>query len=104
MRKIVDDAEDLLKLSDDELHEHLLDPTYENKANLRELVRRSLALAKRYKENAEQFKMLIEREKVNQRLKKRRKTIPCTACAGSGFYDSDDNPPCGACNGTGVEE
>jgi DnaJ-class molecular chaperone len=25
----------------------------------------------------------------------------CAACGGSGFYDSDENPPCDACNGTG---
>lgn len=27
----------------------------------------------------------------------------CTACNGSGYYDSDDSPKCGACNGTGIE-
>lgn len=27
----------------------------------------------------------------------------CTACAGSGIYDNDGSPPCGACDGTGVE-
>ena len=25
----------------------------------------------------------------------------CLSCNGSGYYDSDDNPPCGACDGTG---
>lgn len=27
----------------------------------------------------------------------------CSACSGSGWYDNDDNPPCGACDGTGRE-
>lgn len=27
----------------------------------------------------------------------------CTACAGSGYYDSFGSPPCGACDGTGKE-
>lgn len=31
------------------------------------------------------------------------KQRPCTACAGSGYYDSDGSPPCGACDGTGKE-
>lgn len=28
---------------------------------------------------------------------------PCTACYGSGHYDVNGSPPCGACNGTGKE-
>lgn len=28
---------------------------------------------------------------------------PCIACAGSGRYDSDGSPPCGSCDGTGIE-
>ncbi len=27
----------------------------------------------------------------------------CTACAGSGYYDHNGSPPCGACDGTGKE-
>lgn len=27
----------------------------------------------------------------------------CTACNGSGYYDHDDSPECGACDGTGKE-
>lgn len=32
-----------------------------------------------------------------------RKLIPCTACSGSGFYDSHGSPKCGSCEGTGKE-
>lgn len=31
------------------------------------------------------------------------KLRPCTACNGSGHYDSWGAPPCGACEGTGKE-
>lgn len=31
------------------------------------------------------------------------KQRPCTACAGSGYYDNDGSPSCGACDGTGKE-
>lgn len=41
---------------------------------------------KHYKDNVEGWKM--------------RK---CIACAGSGRYDHNGSPPCGACNGTGKE-
>ena len=27
----------------------------------------------------------------------------CSACAGSGHYDSNGSPNCGACGGTGLE-
>lgn len=27
----------------------------------------------------------------------------CTACNGSGYYDSDDSPECAGCDGTGKE-
>ena len=30
-------------------------------------------------------------------------THPCAACAGSGRYDNNGSPKCGACNGTGKE-
>lgn len=28
----------------------------------------------------------------------------CTACNGSGYYDHNGSPKCGACNGTGKEK
>ena len=31
------------------------------------------------------------------------KQAACSACNGSGYYDSDGSPPCGACEGTGKE-
>jgi len=31
------------------------------------------------------------------------KLIDCTACSGSGYYDSNGSPPCSACDGTGKE-
>ena len=30
-----------------------------------------------------------------------RKKQKCSACSGSGYYDHNGSPPCGACNGTG---
>jgi len=27
----------------------------------------------------------------------------CTACSGSGYYDSNGSPSCGSCNGSGKE-
>jgi len=32
------------------------------------------------------------------------KKVRCTACNGSGIYDHNGSPPCGACNGTGKDE
>jgi DnaJ-class molecular chaperone len=29
------------------------------------------------------------------------KMVTCGACAGSGYYDHNGSPPCGACNGGG---
>lgn len=49
---ILNDVAELIELSDDELTEALLDEKY-NKALLRELVRRSLKLAKLYREKYE---------------------------------------------------
>lgn len=46
--KIIDSVLKLIELSDDEIDELLLDEKY-NKANLRELVRRSLKATKEYK-------------------------------------------------------
>lgn len=31
------------------------------------------------------------------------KERPCTACNGTGFYDHDGSPECGACDGTAKE-
>lgn len=31
------------------------------------------------------------------------KLVTCTACNGSGCYDSTNSPKCGRCNGTGKE-
>ena len=31
----------------------------------------------------------------------KKKLIVCTACNGTGYYDSANNPKCSACNGTG---
>lgn len=33
-----------------------------------------------------------------------KKAVKCVACNGSGHYDSNGSPPCGACDGTGVEQ
>lgn len=32
-----------------------------------------------------------------------RKLVECSACSGSGRYDHNGSPKCGACNGTGKE-
>jgi DnaJ-class molecular chaperone len=32
------------------------------------------------------------------------KQRPCSACNGSGRYDSDGSPACGGCDGTGKEK
>jgi hypothetical protein len=47
--RIIDDVEYLMGVSSFKLDEILTDPKY-NKANLRELVRRSLSVANEYKE------------------------------------------------------
>ena len=31
------------------------------------------------------------------------KLVDCTACNGSGYYDHNGSPECGACDGTGKE-
>jgi len=42
----------------------------------------------------------------NMRVPKvtRPKSKSCIACNGSGRYDHNGSPPCGACGGTGIEE
>lgn len=32
------------------------------------------------------------------------KHTQCTACSGSGYYDTLDNPRCSCCNGSGVQQ
>jgi len=32
-----------------------------------------------------------------------KKLVTCTACSGSGRYDHNGSPKCGACDGTGKE-
>lgn len=86
MTKFLETVQDLMKLSKNELEEVLLDPKY-NKANLRMLLKQSVALLKEKNEKEE-----------NQDEK------TCVACGGSGVYDTFGSPPCGACNGTGVEK
>jgi len=44
-----------------------------------------------------------ERKKYYEKYVKGWKLRPCTACNGSGLYDSFGSPKCGACNGTGKE-
>lgn len=63
-KNIIDDIHDLMRLSEDELTEVLLNEKY-NKANLRELVRRSLETARDYKKAFE-----YERSE-NERMKER---------------------------------
>ncbi|MED2944234.1 hypothetical protein P4284_22760 [Bacillus swezeyi] len=47
-KKIIDEVNDLMTLTDDELNDLLINEKY-NKANLRELVRRTLKVANEYK-------------------------------------------------------
>lgn len=65
--QILNDVAELIELSDDELTEALLDEKY-NKALLRELVRRSLKLAKLYWENYEYEKRYAG--ELDERIKK----------------------------------
>lgn len=44
-----------------------------------------------------------ERTKHYNNFVKGWKLRPCTACGGSGYYDNNGSPKCGACNGTGKE-
>lgn len=90
MPNLLDDVNDLMKLSEEELDERLLDPKY-NKALLRELVRRSIKMANDY-QKLYQYKKEME-ENIEERV--------CSACNGSGVYDHFGSPPCGSCDGTG---
>ena len=44
-----------------------------------------------------------ERTEYYQKYKYKNKLKTCTACNGSGYYDHNGSPPCGACDGTGKE-
>lgn len=44
-----------------------------------------------------------ERAEHYQRFVHGWKQVKCTACNGSGHYDSNGSPRCGACDGTGKE-
>lgn len=48
----------------------------------------------RKKERTEYYKSNVYKWKLK----------PCVACNGSGFYDNNGGPKCGACNGTGKEK
>ncbi|KAF6565403.1 hypothetical protein G9G63_09605 [Paenibacillus sp. EKM202P] len=68
MDKIIDDTKELVLLSPEKLDDKLLEEKY-NKANLRELVRRSLKEVKEYKSAFE------HQLKVNEAQAKQLKTI-----------------------------
>lgn len=44
-----------------------------------------------------------ERKARNERFVYGWKLRKCTACNGSGYYDSCGSPPCSGCDGTGKE-
>lgn len=44
-----------------------------------------------------------ERKEYYEKFVKGWKMRPCTACSGSGVYDTFGSPPCGACEGSGKE-
>jgi DnaJ-class molecular chaperone len=44
-----------------------------------------------------------ERKEYYEKYIKGWKLRNCTACNGSGYYDSHNSPSCGACDGTGKE-
>jgi len=94
MNNLIDDVHELMKLSESELTEKLLDDKY-NKANLRELVRRSLKLASDY-EKAYHYQQQVAEENNEEEI--------CAACNGSGIYDHFGSPPCASCNGTGIQK
>ncbi|MCY7865951.1 hypothetical protein P8918_13000 [Bacillus spizizenii] len=55
---MIHSIKELMELSEDELNEALLEDTYNNKANLRELVRRTLIKANEYRQAFEYEKSL----------------------------------------------
>jgi undecaprenyl pyrophosphate synthase len=93
MTKLLETVHDLMKLSKDGLEEALLDPKY-NKANLRMLLKQSVALLKEKNEVIHVYEE--KKEKQDEKI--------CVACGGSGVYDTFGSPPCGACDGAGFEK
>ncbi len=45
-----------------------------------------------------------ERKEFYEKFIKGWKTRPCSSCSGSGYYDSNGSPKCGACEGSGKEK
>lgn len=70
--RIIDDVDQLLKLSSDELTEVLLENKY-NKQNLRVLVKRSLQSVKTYKDAFEY--QLLEKEKAEEKIERAKQQI-----------------------------
>lgn len=42
-----------------------------------------------------------QRKEYFEKFVKGRKLEKCISCNGSGYYDSNNSPKCGACDGTG---
>ena len=49
------------------------------------------------------MKRAIKLGKQNQAPEHKSEWVKCIACNGSGHYDHNGSPPCGACDGTGKE-
>lgn len=67
-KQLIDDVKDLMTLSDDRLREVLLEDRYNNKSVLRELVRRTLKVAKEY-EGAFKYEQKKSKELPQRYLK-----------------------------------
>lgn len=65
--KIIDDVQHLMSLNEESLNELLLNEKY-NKANLRELVRRTLKVANEYK-NAFEYEVSEAKKETEESLK-----------------------------------
>ncbi|MEK5098614.1 MULTISPECIES: hypothetical protein [Bacillus] len=65
--KIIDEVKYLMTLTDDELNELLISEKY-NKANLRELVRRTLKVANEYKK-AFEYEISEEKKETDEALR-----------------------------------
>lgn len=72
VQNILDDVENLMKLSRDELDEILLDPKY-NKANLRQLLRISLGRIQTYKKAWEYERS--QKEKLEEKVENMKEKI-----------------------------
>ncbi|PAC96345.1 hypothetical protein [Bacillus paralicheniformis] len=66
-KKIIDKVNDLMTLTDDELNDLLTNEKY-NKANLRELVRRTLKVANEYKK-AFEYETSEKKKETDESLK-----------------------------------